>query len=206
METEELVKIINNKLRKQILPSSAILRRFRLIDEASRSSLAYTDPTYLPFYYYLGQQLKSKKLLEFGFRLGLASGCFSKGCKTLEKVLAFQKVIDEDYSIRLGSKNLREYFNGEFDVYLGGVGDKTYLEKVKADKWDIVIVHDKQGYDDYMSYLSFVWDHVSPKGLVIMDYLNSHKPANEAYFDFCKVNGREPIRFRSKYGAGMIER
>lgn len=204
---EELVKKINSKLEKQHLSATTLLGRFKVIDENSRKVTRYTDPTYAPFYYYLGCEIKPRSLVEIGFKIGLISGSFLIGCKTVEKFLAFQQS-DEDkyYSPRLGSGNIKKCYKNKFDIYIGEITDEEFKNKLIGNKWDLLVINEETSYDRYMAYLEFFWKYINQEGFICMDYLNYNKYAKKAFEDFCKLKNRSPVRFKSKYGVGLIER
>lgn len=203
----ELLDKVNSKLRKQGISSSVILSRFRMINEESRKTSAYTDPRYVPFYYYLSQEIQPKSMIEIGFRLGLLSGTFLMGNKSVEYFLAFQKASeDEYYSPRLGKRNIQDNYKGEFDVYVGDITDERFEQIFNKRMWDLLIINEETTYDRHMQYLEFAWDEMNSGGFIIMDYVNYHKPAGKAYYNFCKAQSRDYIVFDTKYGVGLIEK
>jgi hypothetical protein len=203
----ELLERINCKLKKQSISSAIILSKFRMISESSRKSSAYTDPRYVPFYYYLSQEIKPKKMVEIGFRLGLLSGVFLMGSKSVERFLAFQKASDDKfYSPRLGKHNIQDHYKGLFDVYVGDISDEKFEQLFENDTWDLLIINEETTYDQHMQYLEFAWPRMSSGGFIIMDYINYHKPSGDAYKNFCKVQSRDPVVFDTKYGVGLMEK
>ena len=80
------------------------------------------------------------------------------------------------------------------------------MTKLSADKWVLVIVNEEVGYDRPMPYLVLLWPHVSLDGLVVMDYVVRHQPAKQAFHDFCKAKGREPVEIPTRYGVGIIQK
>jgi hypothetical protein len=177
-----------------------------VIDEESRKTSAYTDPTYVPFYYYLGTQIQPKTFLEIGFRLGLLSGCFLKGCQSVDTFLGFQEETEEFYSFRLGRANIRSVFKKDFQFYLGKINDEIFLDEVGKRKWDLIVINEEKDYDTHRLYLDILWEHLPFEGLIVMDYIKSHEPSKKAYEDFCKIQNREPIIFGTRYGTGVIEK
>lgn len=203
---KELHWALKDKLAKSVVSAHILLDKFRVIDEASRRSSAYTDPKYAPFYYHLGTLIQPKTVLEIGFRLGLFTGCLLKGCQTVEKVLGFQQKSDAFYSERLGKANVRDNFKGELDIHLGTMTDDVFLKKLAEAKWDLVIVNEEVSYDDHLKYLDIVWPHVSDEGLVVMDYVTRHSAAGQALKDFCMIKNRESVYVPTRYGVGIIQK
>jgi hypothetical protein len=177
-----------------------------VIDEASRKTSAYTDPTYIPFYFYLGTLIEAENVVELGFRLGLLSGCFLKGCKTAKSFLGFQEKSDEFYSEKLGKANIKDNFKGEFDFHLGEITDQAFTTKLEAKKWDVAIVNEEKDYDTHRLYLDILWEHLNDEGLLIMDYIYNEAAIKQAYLDFCKITSREPMIFKTRYGTGVIQK
>lgn len=206
MNIKELKDKLTPKLEKAVVSARILLDKMRVIDEASRMTAAYTDPTYAPFYYHLGTLASPRTMLEVGFRLGLLSGCFLRGCRSVEKFLAFQERTDSFYSERLGRGNIRDAFKKQLDIHVGKTADEEFLTKLAADKWDLAIINEEVGYDQHMSYLDLIWPHVSLDGLVVMDYVVRHQPAKQAFHDFCKAKNREPVEMPTRYGVGIIQK
>ncbi len=144
-------------------------------------------------------------MCEIGLQLGLLSGCFLTGCQTVEHFLAFQKETDEFYSQRISRANIRDKYKGSFDFYYGKTTDEAWEVKFNL-PWDVVFINDEADYDQHMSYLDMAWDKMDYGGRVVMDYISSHEPSKDAFFNFCKVNGREPITMDTRYGTGIFEK
>ncbi len=206
MNITELKDRITPRLERGIVTGRILLDKMRVIDESSRASAAYSDPTYAPFYYYLGTEIRPKSMLEIGFRLGLLSGSFLRACGTVEKFLAFQETTDSFYSERLGRANIRDVYKKEFDIHAGHVTDPEFSSKLTASEWDLVLVSEEVGYDQHMAYLDLAWPQVSLDGLIVMDYIARHQPASLAFRDFCKSKGREPVEVKTRYGVGIVQK
>lgn len=192
----DLVKTIDQKLNAKLISSKVMLSRFALLEESSRSSFAYTDPRHIPFFYYLGCQIKPKTFCEIGVGLGLCSGAFFLGCRTVEHFLGFQPQTDEYYSTRLAHRNIKLVYHKDMEFCV------SELEKsFKKHKWDLVSITE---HDEQMTYLKLAWSGLSDHGMIIIDHTNYTN--NKAYHDFCKVVNRQPVVFKTKYGVGLIER
>jgi predicted O-methyltransferase YrrM len=206
MDILKIKPIIEEKLKKSLIPARILLDKFRLIEESSRKTSAYTDPLYVPFYFYMGRLVEAKNVVEIGFRLGLLSGCFLKGCQTAKSFLGFQEESEEFYSARLAKANIRDNFKGEFDFYYGQISDPNFLTKLEGRGWDVIIINEEKNYDEHRSYLDIMWEYLNNDGLIIMDYLDNEKHIKQAYLDFCKIKNRDPIIFKTRYGTGMIQK
>jgi predicted O-methyltransferase YrrM len=201
----ELKAELEKKLTSPV-QSHVFLDRFRLIEEESRGSVAYNDPRYVPFYYWLGTLIEPESVLEVGFRLGLCSGCFLKGCRTVEYFSGFQRKTDEFWSSRLGRANIRDNYKGETYIHYGHWNEDKWQEKFESAKWDLVIVNEEVGYDEHRLYLESVWPNLNEGGLVTMDYVIRHQPASQAYADFCKAVNRPETKIATRYGVGLIQK
>lgn len=196
---------LEEKLRKNF-PSGIFLDKMRVLDESSRLTSAYTDPHYIPFFYWLGTLTQPKSLLEIGFRLGLTSGNFLRGCKTVERFLAFQQQSESFYSPRLGRSNVKDHYKKKFDIYVGNLSDESFDVLLSSSEWDLVLINEELSYDRHLEYLETVWTHLSIDGMIFMDYITRHKPAEEAYMDFCKAKSRKPVIIKTRYGVGACKK
>jgi hypothetical protein len=206
MKLEEIKTYLEDKLKKR-LPSHIFLDRMRLIDEDSRQSLAYNNPTYIPLYYWLGTILESKTIVEIGFRLGLLSGNFLKSCKTVNCFLALQEVKSgEFYSDRLGKSNIRDVYKGNFYVHIGNCNDDIFITKLKALEINLAIINEEVTYDKHRMYYDLLWPQMAKSGIIVADYLKKYNPSMIAFKDFCVSVNREPVYVDTDYGVGMVIR
>lgn len=199
-------QILQETLAAGAISSKAMLSTFRMLDESSRDSPAYSDPRYAPFYYLLGKERPSKSVVEFGFGIGICSGCYVRGCKSVERILAFQETGKNYYSPRIGIHNVKSYFKGDLNVYVGKVMDREFLEQLSARKWELAILNEEKDYDSLMEYLELVWDNMAYDGTLVMDYAKHHEQAAAAYADFCRRKGRDSRILNTRYGVGVITR
>lgn len=196
---------LEEKLDKN-LSARVFLDRMRVLDEDSRQTAAYNDPKYVPFYYWLGTFIQPTSLIEVGFRLGLFSATFLRACKTVEKVLVFQEQTSDFYSPKLGKANVRDHYKGPLDIHVGSINDVAFEQKITEIQWGLAIINEEVGYDKHREYLDALWSNLQLDGIIVMDYVTRHKPAGEAYFDFCKGKNREPVVVATRYGTGLIKR
>lgn len=206
MKASEIGKILKSKIDKAAIPSHVLLDKFRVIDEYSRRTAAYTDPRYAPFYYYLGNLIEPKTFAEFGLRLGLLSGSLFKSCKTVKTFFAFQPKIDGFYSSRIPLSNIRAVYKNEVWFHYGSPTDSEFIEVLGRVKWDLVTINDEGSYDSHRQYFDVAWDNLATNGFIVSDYAISHRPAKDAYIDFCKMKNREPILLKTRYGTGIIQK
>lgn len=206
MDIAEIIPILNSKLVKQLIPARILLDKFRIIEESSRKTSSYTDPKYMPFYYYLGSVIKPKSMLEIGFKLGLLGGCFLKGCKSVRNYLAFQEKSKEYYSPRLGRANIKSCYKGNFDFYYGGLLDDEFSKKMSSRTWEFIIINEEKDYDYYRLCLDIMWKHLSRDGFIAMEYAISPIHSKKAFCDFCKIKNREVNILPTRYGTGLIQK
>ena len=203
MKPEEIKTYIEEKLKKN-LPSRIFLDRMKVIEEDSRYSLAYNNPTYVPFYYWLGTILKPKTMVEIGFRLGLLSGNFLRSCKTVEYFLALQEPNGIFYSDRLGKSNIKDFYKGNFYIHVGNCDDELFEIKLKSMEIDLVIINEEVNYDRHRLYYELLWPQIATNGIIVADYLNRYKPSAIAFKDFCISVNTEPTYIKTDYGIGLI--
>lgn len=195
---------IDTQLAKGLLSGRLLLSRTRMLDENSRLSPPYTDPHYIPFYYYFGQHVQPKNVVEVGLRLGLCSSTLFRTCKTVDKFLAFQEKGQVFYSPRMAIHNIRDYYKGNLTTHVGKITDDKFINVIEKDLWDLALINEETTYDTHLSYLEILWNNMRLNGTILIEYVNYHDYVKKAYFDFCKKNNREPYVFKTRYGVGVI--
>lgn len=203
---DPLIEKLNKVLSHTPISARAMLGRFLMNDERSRLSAAYSDPRYIPAFYYLGREITPSNVAEFGLRAGLCGGAFLMACKTVNNYLAFQPASDSYYSPRIAVKNLKQFYRRELRVHVGDVRDPDFTYQFENKKWDLIMINDEPSYDQAMLMLNLSWSSLADNGLIIMDYVNYHKSNGRAYRDFCKVRNRDPGIVKSKYGLGLLRK
>lgn len=205
MKLQDLRKELGKKLETTPLSPKLFLSRFKIGVE--RLPVLFTDPTYLPFYYYLGRLLpETKNLLEMGFDLGLPGGCFIYGCPTLERFTAFRRAKEEGYHTRrLGVANIHNALKKKFELLLGKETDPEIIKSILGCRWDCVIIGEEAEEKTIKAYLNLVWNQMSDGGLVVVDFLNVAS-VGEAYHSFCKLNNREPFVLKTFRGTGLLQK
>lgn len=187
------------------MPWRVLLSRFGVVD-SYRPFEHYTDPAFLPFYYYLGQQVPATNLLEFGVGIGLRSGLFLASCKTVGHYLGIQEKTAEYYTTNLARRNIRQHYRKKISLYHGHYVDEIFEKHVNLRPWDVVMINEKYQYGQIMQICNFVWDRVSPDGIIIIDGIYYDNQIKTAYHDFCKIVNRPRAIFKTKYGVGLLRR
>lgn len=160
------------------------------------------DPKYLPFYYHLGSQLKSKNLIELGFGLGLTASALLQNCPTVEKYVGFQIVKDDFYySTRLGNSTLKEYFKGNVKIDLGDT--KKFEELVNTDIWDLGLITQKIDERFLRLYMDKIWKNLSSEALIVVDHLQESSRM-QIFDDWCKSINRKPEIYETRYTLGIV--
>lgn len=206
VDLKQIQEKVEKDLAKGLVDARILLDRFRVIDEASRQTSAYTDPTYIPFYYHFGKYTSPQIVLEMGLRLGLFGGCLLTSCHTAEKYIGFQQSLENVfYSPSLARSNIRRVFKGDFYCYVGDIFDKKFEDMLDGNV-DLAIINEEMNYEKHRLYLDFLWQRMKLDGIIIMDYVNFHEPCKKSFLDFCKIVNREPIICKTRYGTGLIQR
>jgi hypothetical protein len=205
IKLQDLKKKISKKMETSALTPKVLQSRFKLW--VDRPVALFNDYTYMPFYYHLGKYLgATKNLIEFGFDLGLPSGCFLEGCPGVEHFLAFRKKNNYFYSKRLGVSNIHNIWKKKFEFWLGNESDPELIKSILLRKWDCAIISDdNQQEKTYRAYLDLIWNQMNEGGLVVLDYLGT-SAAMEAYKSFCKIQSREPFYVNTLRGTGILQK
>lgn len=194
---------ICERLKRNCLTGRTLLSTFRMMDESVRDSSMYTDNRYAPFYYILGQELPVKNVIEFGFGVGIASGCYVRGCTSVGNILTFQESGKSYYSPRMGIHNLKKYFKGKLDVYVGQIHDEAFVSKAYGCEWDLAILNEESDYSTLMEHMEFAWDVLATDGTLVIDRVVKNDQTKAAYMDFCQRKGRVARLFDTKFGVGV---
>lgn len=201
---DQIVKNIDEELNSQKISGKLLLDRLCIIEESSRKTSAYLDHKYAPFYYYLGKNLPAESFLEVGFSIGLLSCCFLTSCKTTKTFLGFKEKEKEFIPTRIGKVNIRKFLK-KIEIYTGNLYDEELYKKIEK-KWDIILINEEKSFDKQLEYLETFWPFVSNNGIVIVEYVNSHKPSKESLMAFCESKNLKPKIFNTRYGTGLIQK
>lgn len=206
MDLEELKGQLDADLDKSVISSKTILSRFRFLDDRAKNTGAYSDPHWIPFYYHLGKRMKATSLLHVGFGLGIESGTFLLGCRTVENLLGFQDPRGEYYSLRVGINNIKDKYRKGFRCFACNILNDELVACMGEREWDVIIQTEMTQYDEHRSYFDICWSYLKYGGLLVVDYVTSHDPNRQAVDDFCKIVNREPIMLDTRYGVAIIEK
>jgi len=205
IDSKILSQFLGEELKAQKVSGRALLDRLCVIDENSRKSPAYLDPNFSGFYYHLGKKIIPQSMLEIGFNLGLLSASFLTSCKSVKKFIGFDETNDQFISMRLGKQNIKRVMKGIRECYVGSLYDKEFQNLVMGGI-DFVIITAEKNYDKHLEYFDFLWPNLNENGIVVIDNLSKNPPAKQAFLAFCKSKNREPIKFRTRYETGLIQK
>lgn len=202
---ESIEKDLNDKLRTQPISPKVLLDRLRLLDESSRKTSQYQDPSHFPFYYYLSKSTSPKSIFNVGLDLALPLCCFLMGNPGVERVLAFQKDDKTFYSPRIAVSNIKDIRPSglSLDYYRGGILDEGLESKMDLG-FDMVIVSSKMDSDEMNDVLDISWKHMNLDGIMSVDQVRSNPKVGEIFKSFCKVQNRTPAFVDTRYGTGIV--
>jgi hypothetical protein len=189
---------IRQKLKKNNI-ASVLLNKFSLNSENDYKSSELSDPMYLPFYYYLGQDITPSSCVEFGLGLGICSGSFLCGCPSVKSFTAFQNKTKEYYPDNMTRHNIRRVYKDKFYFYYGQL-DEGFKKLVKDQRPQIVFIREKDK-EKMSEYLNFAWDVLNYDVIFVVDYIDVNP---EIFNVFCKVRNRNFEKFNTRYGVGII--
>lgn len=158
---------------------------------------AYMDPAYIPFYYILGSEFpKTKSVIQIGPLLGLIGAAFMRGCVNVEEWCIAN---DDATAKNIITSNLK----------LNALPKVTFrdsdLKRSFDQKFDFAFLTERCELGETKMYLDFLWKHLQPEGLLVVDYIHDVAVA-ENFSEFCRVKNREPVFFKTRYGVGIITR
>lgn len=163
-----MFKQIKNKLIKKILSSKRLTSNYKFIDQSSKKSIKYNDDFYIPFFYYLGQYIKPKKVLELGLNLAIYSSCFLKSCKTVEYFLGFQQKSNEYFNVNIPKSNLKFNYNKSIQFYYGDFFDIEF-QKMINNKFDLIIINQEYSYDKFFEICETIYSNsLEKEGFLIL--------------------------------------
>lgn len=181
---------IGERLSKKSIPPRILLSKFRFIQEESRSSHESLDPSYMPFYYYLGHEFQPKSVCTLELGLGLPLGCLLAGCKP-ERVMAFQEKRSEFYSDRLAKANIKSVYRGNLDIHYG--------ELEMKEKWQCILLDGNHN----QTLFNLAWDSLEDDGILCIDHIEK---CSQAFQNLYILKRREPVFFPTRYGVGIIQK
>lgn len=203
MNLSELKNKIDFDLSRGLVDPRVLLGKYIVVDEAVRKGTQYQDPIYMPFYYYLGKYITPKTMLEVGFGLGFASGCFFQSNPNLDYFFAIQPEPQEYYTPRFGIKNIKKHYKGKLDIFAGDIISCSDI--IAANSWDAVLFNQKLTYDTTRLYLELIWQYMSDDGIMVVDNL-LEETTKKAFLDFVRIVQRDYLVINTRYQTAAIRK
>jgi hypothetical protein len=196
---DQTLDIVANKFENRDIATDVILPNIKLLDTSSRQSPAFNDPRYLPFYYRLGCEIKPKKVLQFGSKIGLVSAAFLKGCKTVDEWF----FIDENKTyLNIIESNLK--LNGCNKIEFRFLDKNPIENEEKFELYaDIALIAEEYDSKRLMTYMNFAWNSLKLDGLLVVDYIQKID-SHDAFMSFCEIKNRIPVFFKTRYKVGVL--
>lgn len=199
--------LLRTKLDTGQLDPSVLLSRTKQLDPSSRESPAFSDPRYLPFYYYLGQVTTHQKIDQVGTKLGLIAACFMQGRAGPVYWLGADAY---DNGVRppttVINSNMKMFAKAGSQVAHMLFHPQSYLiDGDAAYRTDMALVTEKYSVEHTKIFLESFWAHLRPEGLLVVDYIHDDA-VRGAFTEFCRVKNREPVVFDTRYGVGIVTR
>lgn len=194
MNFEKLEELIN----KSLVDSKKITSGFKLVDQNFKKNIKYNDSQYLPFFYYLGKELKCKNFFELGVNLAIFSGCFFRSCKTVEYYLGFQQKKDDFFNTNIPRSNISLSYRKQCDFYIGDFFDKELQDKMT--KFDLVFINEEYSFDKYFGICESIYlNNLNKDGIMIFSNLNK-KNSFDIYENISKGYRLKNKNFFNKIG------
>ena len=186
---------ITADLKKQIMHSDVLLSDC-ILDQNVKKSFIFNDPTFFPFYYYLGKYTKAENLLVLGAESGFTTSCFLKSNRA-KKVVCFQEGDDEFYSVRGCYANIAKQ-QPNTTIFCGDLFNEDILREITSQKWDCILVNLDLNYDKLRNYLDVAWENLVLDGVMVIESeLSQH--TSRATQDFLKIIQRDYVVFDTRY-------
>lgn len=198
MSLLELKENVEKLLKKESISGKIVLNNFSLNTDFYKKSSIYNDYYYYPFYFYLGRLLKSKVVLEIGSNIGLISGAYLSGCKSVDhKVDLFLSLKNqENYNNFLIKSNINRTYKGEIKF----IDDLNSINQ----EIDLVLINQESSYDEILYLLEFLFPKLSDNGRIVLDKIFYNKNIKDAYKNFCNIKNITEVVIESRFGSGLI--
>ena len=203
---EHIQNDLRLSLKKKLIHGKFLLNNCKFLDENSRLTPSYNDPSYAPFYYYLGKLLNPKSVFSWNFSLGFLEKCFFMSCKDTESFFAFRKKEDVFFSPRMAVYNVKKSFKNDFNFYHGKIHDDELHKNITKRKWDCFFITEENRYDDLLYFLELSWDNLNNNGIIVVEYVSDLKKMKSAFHAFAENNELKPFVFNTRYGTGILQK
>jgi len=165
-----------------------LVSKFDLLDEDHKAT-EVNDPLFLPFYYYLNEIIKPKNMMEIGLGMGLCSGSFLLGNKSVDNFLGVQES-KTYYNKNIAIRNVKKYYKKKF----------KFSSTIVDFKSDFIILREKNK-EKMSEYLSSVFEFLEYDGMLCCDYAFDNKSVLDI---FCRTRNLNYKFYNTRYGVGII--
>lgn len=202
----DFIKNIEQDLKNQKIYARVLLDSLVMLNEQSRSCSFYQDPTYAPFYYYLGKYITPKTFLEIDTGIAVNSSCFFKSCKTVDEFFCIQEKTKDNYTPRFALKNIKMNYKKSFNFHYGSYKDEVFESILDKKDWDLAFINkDVNLYDELLGLITKIWLKLSINGILVLDFVKTNKNVNKCYENFCKITKNlETNLFNTRYGTAVL--
>ena len=183
--------LINECLDKGLISPRVLLSGVKLLSEDSAQAPEFLDRRNLPFWFHLGKELQVGRAFQIGPRLGLVAACFLQSCPVAEWMCLGGNHRFVTSNIALKSTPTRVEFYKQSETH--------------AKNYDFALLTESYDYDTAKKFLEFAWSGLNQEGLLAVDYIDN-ETQGKAFDEFCRVKNREPVKFKTRYGVGILER
>lgn len=185
-------QLLKDDLDKGLIGPRVLLSGVRLLDEASRESPEYNDSLNFPFWYHLGKQVGVKqRAFQIGPKLGMIPYCLLQCAYFREWVCFGGNNSFVVKNIQERSSHTKVSFQTQLDEHDG--------------LYQLCLLTQEYDFNNARKFLDFLWLGLESGGLLVVDYIDS-EGQGEAFDEFCRVKNRESVKFKTRYGVGIIER
>lgn len=186
------------------ISSKILLGKMGVIEESSRSTGAFQDPKYFPFYFYVGREFNFKDIFCVGLELGLQMSCLLQGCENPNSAFCVQFPSESFYSPRVATSNIKTIVGRYFPlkIHIGELEDSE-IKFILLKKFNASIITVPLKTDKIMNSLDFCWNILNEKGVLLVDKI-SEGDSEKIILDFCKVKNVKCRIFETRYKAAII--
>lgn len=203
---ESVAQEVSSRMSRAFVTPSALLSKMSVVDSSSKTTSAYQDPNYLPFYFHLGRVLNPKSVFCLGPEIGLQVGCLLEGSSNSVSATCVQPPSDSFYPARLALSNIRFATSRRFPVSLH-IGDLSgeVASKVVGERFDLAMIAIRMTVDAAMDSMAFCWSLLGEDGVMVVDMLDEGK-VGLVFEDFCRARNLDRAFVKTRYGTGIVGR
>jgi precorrin-6B methylase 2 len=138
--------------------------------------------------------------LEIDCGICLKSIAFAIGCPSLKRLVCYESDSD-NLTIKIGSKNPKKVFYGDFKYIFGSF---EQIANIK-DLFDLVIIGESDTIEKLRIKFDQAWANLKKGGLLVVDHTNNDS-TQKVLKDFCKIKNRDFEKLDTRYQVCLIEK